>query len=218
MWVRRKTDVTLMHVGVVGSNGDWASPDPGFANASIRSGIEHQTANYGVAVASGPATARWRRGLRDRDRHHPLPSGDLPEHVYASQLRELDRPERVPRDMQHAPRARHQAVSATPELVGSSSRLEPLERRLPNRANANQAAVGCGSQISPTPANTIFSARSITKLKPSLHVAEPTCKGSSHAARRLGIRLGQQSDCQYGMNEAFAAPAWPMNLKSPGRT
>ncbi len=67
-------------VGPSGSNGDWASPSPGFASANIQSGVG--AANYGVGGGSGPATERniaacelLIPGLR-------CPSTTLPEHVY----------------------------------------------------------------------------------------------------------------------------------------
>jgi prepilin-type N-terminal cleavage/methylation domain-containing protein/prepilin-type processing-associated H-X9-DG protein len=67
-------------VGPAGSNGDWASPSPGFANASLTSGVG--AANYGSGGAHGPATERniaacelLIPGLR-------CPSTTLPEHVY----------------------------------------------------------------------------------------------------------------------------------------
>ena len=68
-------------VGVSGSNGDWAAPDPGFANADINSGITSNTANYGVGGSSGPATERCVAACETEIAILRCPSAALPDHV-----------------------------------------------------------------------------------------------------------------------------------------
>ena len=82
--------------GPSGSNGDWASPDPGFANASITSGITSNTANYGVGGATGPATERCVAACETVINILRCPSAALPEHIYGPSYENWIVQKRVP--------------------------------------------------------------------------------------------------------------------------
>src|SRR5262249_42458150 len=82
-------------IGPPGSNGDWASPYPGFANASITAGKDDM-ANYGVGGRAGPATERCVAACETVVSILRCPSSTLPEHVYGPSYEDWIVQKRVP--------------------------------------------------------------------------------------------------------------------------
>ena len=82
-------------LGQPGSNGDWASPYPGFANARIDAGKNDMT-NWGVGGASGPATERCVAACETVVSILRCPSSALPEHVYGPSYEDWIVQKRVP--------------------------------------------------------------------------------------------------------------------------
>jgi type II secretory pathway pseudopilin PulG len=76
-------------VGPAGSNGNWAAPDPGFANASI-------SITGDVGGAWGPATERNVAACETLVKGMRCPSGALPNHVYSPSYENWIVQKRVP--------------------------------------------------------------------------------------------------------------------------
>ncbi len=202
-------------VGMPGSNGDWASPDPGFANASITSGITSNQANYGVGGASGPATERCVAACETVINILRCPSAALPEHVYGPSYENWIVQKRVPASYAACASGTAVQLYQDTDLVGN-----PIGSNLSNGAfqlerNANQGGNRMKiPQITDGLSNTIFIGEEYFQLKASYNVAELDLQG---VARRKAVwEFGSDSiDCQYGMNEAFGSTGVPINLKPP---
>ena len=228
MWIlpeKRPLDDDARGRRVSGSNGDWASPDPGFANADITAGSPRTPR---TTASAGPAARRraLRRGLRDRGQRPPMPSAALPEHVYGPSYENWIVQKRVPASYAACNSGTAIQLYQDVDVMLDSAHHADLERsnlsqrRLPARADLNgatRAAIGCTiPEITDGLSNTIFIGEEYYQLKPSYTVAELDLQG---VARRKAVwEFGSDSiDCQYGMNEAFGSTGVPMNLKSPGR-
>ncbi len=202
------------------SNGDWAAPDPGFANARL-------TVTGDSGGASGPATERCVAACETEVNILRCPSAALPDHVYGPSYENWIVQKRVPSS--YAVCASGTAIQvyqdvdvlnpnaanpgATPNPANSVNGSFQLERTV------NKVSVG-GSRlhiqdITDGLSNTIFIGEEYYQLKPSYTVAELDLQGVSR--RKAVWEFGSDSiDCQYGMNEAFGSTGVPMNLKSPG--
>jgi prepilin-type N-terminal cleavage/methylation domain-containing protein/prepilin-type processing-associated H-X9-DG protein len=202
-------------VGPAGSNGDWASPSPGFSNASLTAGVG--AANYGSGGGFGPATQRniaacelLVPGLR-------CPSSSLPEHVYGPSYEFWTVQKRVP--INYA-------------ACGSGVKVQFY---VADDANNNDGAFMhehstehgfIGSRLSVAAftdglSNTIFIGEENYKINPVL--GDGVVPGSSGVmderdlqgiARRKAVwQFGSDSiDCQFGLNEALASTGVPMNM------
>jgi prepilin-type N-terminal cleavage/methylation domain-containing protein/prepilin-type processing-associated H-X9-DG protein len=201
-----------------GSNGDWASPDPGFANANITSGITSNQANYGVGGASGPATERCVAACEVVINILRCPSAALPEHVYGPSYENWIVQKRVP--------SNYAANVGTANSTGPIVQLyQDVDVKQANGAfqlerSSGGVDLGFGNrlkvqQFTDGLSNTVMIGEEYYQLKPSYAVAELDLQG---VARRKAVwEFGSDSiDCYYGMNEAFGSTGVPMNLKSPG--
>jgi prepilin-type N-terminal cleavage/methylation domain-containing protein/prepilin-type processing-associated H-X9-DG protein len=202
--------------GVSGSNGDWASPDPGFANANINSGITSNQANYSVGGASGPATERCVAACETEIQILRCPSAALPDHVYSPSYENWIVQKRVPASYAVCASGTAVQLYQDTDLCGN-----PIGSALNNGSfqlerNANQGGRRLHIQeITDGLSNTIFIGEEYYQLAPSYTAAQLDLQG---VARRKAVwEFGSDSiDCQYGMNEAFGSTGVPMNLKSPG--
>ena len=214
--------------GVAGSNGDWASPNPGFANASITSGVGAD--NYGVGGASGPATERCVAACETEVSVLRCPSGNLPDHVYGPSYEDWIVQKRVPAS--YAANVSGTAIQVyqdcdvidanasypcpTPNPAGPANGAFQLERTI--SFNGGRLKVG-GNRLkipafSDGLSNTVFLGEEYYQLKTGYTVAELDLQGVSR--RKAVWQFGSDSiDCQYGMNEAFGSTGVPMNLRSP---
>ena len=90
MWIKPEGGhVDDGEVGPAGSNGDWASPNPGFSNARI-------DVPGDAGGASGPATERCVAACEIVVPMFRCPSGALPEHVYGPSYEDWIVQKRVP--------------------------------------------------------------------------------------------------------------------------
>jgi prepilin-type N-terminal cleavage/methylation domain-containing protein/prepilin-type processing-associated H-X9-DG protein len=202
----------------VPSNGDWASPNPGFANADITSGISSNQANYAVGGSNGPATERCVAACETVINILRCPSAALPEHVYSPSYENWIVQKRVP--------SNYAANAGTMNSAGPILQLyQDVDMKQANGSfqlerSSNNVDLGFGNrlkvqQFTDGLSNTIFLGEEYYQLKPSYTVAELDLQG---VGRRKAVwEFGSDSiDCQYGMNEAFGTTNVPMNLKSPG--
>jgi prepilin-type N-terminal cleavage/methylation domain-containing protein/prepilin-type processing-associated H-X9-DG protein len=202
-------------IGVSGSNGDWASPDPGFANASITSGITSNQANFAVGGDSGPATERCVAACETVINILRCPSAALPEHCSSPSYEDWIVQKRVPSSYAVCGSGTLTQMYTDTDLVGN-----PLGSNVANGAfqlerNANQGGNRLKiPQITDGLSNTIFIGEEYYTLKPSYTGAELDLQG---VARRKAVwEFGSDSiDCQMGMNEAFGSTGVPINLKPP---
>jgi prepilin-type N-terminal cleavage/methylation domain-containing protein/prepilin-type processing-associated H-X9-DG protein len=202
-------------VGPSGSNGDWASPSPGFSNASLTAGVG--AANYGSGGGFGPATQRniaacelLIPGLR-------CPSSPLPEHVYGPSYEFWTVQKRVP--INYA-------------ACGSGIKVQFY---VADDANNNDGAfmhehsseagfIGSRLKVGAFTdglSNTILIGEENYKINAVL--GDGVMPGSSGVlderdlqgiARRKAVwQFGSDSiDCQFGLNEALASTGVPMNM------
>ena len=202
--------------GPSGSNGDWASPYPGFANARI-------DVEGSAGGAAGPATERCIAACETAVSILRCPSSALPEHVYTPSYEDWITQKRVPINY---------AASAGANSAGATNTVAPIVQLYVdtdmNKADGafqlersiNHADAGYGTRLKAQSftdglSNTIFIGEEHYKLKTSYDVSELDLQG---VARRKAVwQFGSDSiDCQYGMNEAFGSTAVKINLKSPG--
>jgi prepilin-type N-terminal cleavage/methylation domain-containing protein/prepilin-type processing-associated H-X9-DG protein len=190
--------------GPTGSNGDWASPNPGFTNADI-------TIQGTTGGSNGPETQRNVAACETLVSVLRCPSGALPEHVYGPSYENWIVQRRVP--INYAANASGTAVQLyrDTDMLNANGAFQ-LERTISgapvgNRLHAQDFTDGL--------TNTIFVGEEYFQLKPSYTVAELDLQG---VGRRKAVwQFGSDSiDCQYGMNEAFGSTGVPMNLRSPG--
>ncbi len=192
-------------VGPSGSNGDWASPDPGFANASITAGVG--TANYGVGGATGPATERCVAACEILIPGLRCPSSSLPEHVYGPSYENWIVQKRVPINYAACGSGlRKQFYTVTDVLQ--------LDGPFQHEYTSGGAQIGGNRQtvagITDGLSNTIFIGEENYDLLPSYTVAQLDLQG---VARRKAVwQFGSDSiDCQMDFNEAMGSTAVPMN-------
>ncbi len=217
MWILPENGhVDDVAVGVAGSNGDWASPDPGFANADITSGISSNQTNYAVGGATGPATERCVAACETVMAVLRCPSSALPEHCNSPSYENWIVQKRVPANYAVCASGTLTQLYQDTDLVGNplGSKLSDGAFQLERNANAGGKRMTI-QQITDGLSNTIFVGEEHYTLKPSYAVTELDLQG---VARRKAVwEFGSDSiDCQYGMNEAFGSTGVPINLKSPG--
>jgi prepilin-type N-terminal cleavage/methylation domain-containing protein/prepilin-type processing-associated H-X9-DG protein len=192
-------------VGVPGSNGDWASPNPGFANARI-------DVPGDVGGATGPATERCVAACEIVIKMLRCPSAGLPEHVNTPSYEDWVVQKRVPASY---------AVCASGTAVQLNTDLDCFQNNGPFQLGRDTSAKGSYGRRLRIPAvtdglsNTIFVGEEYYQIKDSYAVAELDLSG---VARRKAVwEFGSDSiDCQMSMNEAFGSTGVKMNLPSPG--
>jgi prepilin-type N-terminal cleavage/methylation domain-containing protein/prepilin-type processing-associated H-X9-DG protein len=211
--------------GANGSNGDWASPYPGFANARIDAGTG--TTDYGVGGAAGPATERCVAACETEVGILRCPSSALPDHVYGPSYENWIVQKRVP--INYAVNAGSTAMNS-PD--GTTTTINPIlqlyvdtdvkqcDGAFQLERSINHIDAGWGNRLKVQAftdglSNTIFVGEEHYTLKNNYDVTELDLQG---VARRKALwEFGSDSiDCQYGMNEAFGSTAVKINLKSPG--
>ncbi len=189
-------------VGPAGSNGNWAAPDPGFANASI-------SILGDVGGAWGPATERNVAACETLVKGMRCPSGALPNNVYSPSYENWIVQKRVPASYAVCGSGKAQRLLASnPDAIQLDGSFQLLRV---------SGGVVYGTRLA-LPAildglsNTIFVGEEAYKLKSSYTVAELDLPG---VARRKALWLfGSDSiDCQFGLNEAFGSTGVPMNSK-----
>jgi prepilin-type N-terminal cleavage/methylation domain-containing protein/prepilin-type processing-associated H-X9-DG protein len=190
-------------IGPSGSNGDWASPNPGFANASLTAGVG--AANYGVGGATGPATERCVAACETYVQVFRCPSAIIPFHVYGPSYENWIVQKRVPTSYAVCGSgvSKQLYTASNAANLDGAFQLQHGSLTVGNRMRINQIADGLS--------NTIFLGEENYTLKPSYTVAELDLQG---VARRKAVwQFGSDSiDCQFGMNEAFGSTGVPMNL------
>jgi prepilin-type N-terminal cleavage/methylation domain-containing protein/prepilin-type processing-associated H-X9-DG protein len=212
--------------GQAGSNGDWASPNPGFANARIDAGV-NDPANYAVGGSNGPASERCVAACETVVGMLRCPSSALPEHVYGPSYEDWIVQKRVP--INYAVCAGSNAMN-NPD--GTTTTISPIlqlyvdtdvkqcDGAFQLERSINNADAGYGRRlriqgITDGTSNTIFVGEEHYTPKLSYDVSELDLQGV--ARRKAAWEFGSDSiDCQFGMNEAFGSTAVKMNLKSPG--
>ncbi len=210
------------------SNGDWASPDPGFANADI-------TVQGYAGGATGPATERCVAACEVVINILRCPSAGLPEHVYTPSYENWIVQKRVPTSYAACNSGTSIQVYQDIDVCDNSNPVFASEGSSPPYPSPNGTTPANGAfqlersinhisvggnrlriqQFTDGLSNTVFIGEEYYQLKPSYTVAELDLQG---VARRKAVwAMGSDSiDCQYGMNEAFGSTGVPMNLKSPG--
>jgi len=189
---------------MIRSNGDWASPFPGFANARI-------DVPGDIGDAAGPATERCIAACETVVNVLRCPSAALPDHVYGPSYEDWIVQKRVPSS--YAANASGTAVQLyqDTDLLKADGAFQ-LERTIRGAAVGNRMHV---HEFTDGLSNTIFLGEEYFQLKPSYTVQELDLQGVSR--RKAVWEFGSDSiDCQYGMNEAFGSTGVPINLKSPG--
>jgi prepilin-type N-terminal cleavage/methylation domain-containing protein/prepilin-type processing-associated H-X9-DG protein len=203
-----------------GSNGDWASPDPGFANASI-------TAQGTAGGSNGPETERNVAACETVINILRCPSAALPEHVSSPSYENWIVQRRVPINYAVCNSGTSIQVYQDADVINATPAITTPTPNGPTPANGafqlersvNKASVGGNrmhiQEITDGLSNTIFIGEEYYQLQPSYTVAQLDLQG---VGRRKAVwEFGSDSiDCQYGMNEAFGSTGVPMNLKSPG--
>ena len=208
------------------SNGDWASPAPGFANARI-------DVQGPAGGNSGPATERNVAACETVVNILRCPSAALPEHVYSPSYENWIVQKRVPSSYAVCNSGTSIQVYQDVDVCNANTLLGPPGPNGPNPANGafqlersvaptqTSPSVPVGGnrmhiqEITDGLSNTIFIGEEYYQLKASYTVAELDLQGVSR--RKAVWEFGSDSiDCQYGMNEAFGSTGVPMNLKSPG--
>ncbi len=196
--------------GPSGSNGNWASPFPGFSNARIDIVGD-------AGGASGPATERCVAACEVLVAIMRCPSSALPEHVNAPSYEDWIVQKRVP--------ASYAVNAGTTNSAGPITQLyRDTDMKQANGPfqllrSSGGTDLGFGTRlriqaITDGLSNTVFIGEEHYQLKSSYAVAELDLQG---VARRKAVwQFGSDSiDCQFGMNEAFATTNVKMNLKPP---
>ena len=190
--------------GPSGSNGDWASVDPGFANASL-------FAVGSGGGSSGPATERNIAACETFVSMFRCPSSPLPLHVYGPSYENWIVQKRVPINyavcgsgvktqmyicqqsecdvFQLDGAFQHELSSGGKLLFGDRMRVTDITDGL---------------------SNTIFVGEENYTLKPTYTVQELDLQGT--ARRKAVWQFGSDSiDCQFDYNEAFGSTGVQMN-------
>jgi prepilin-type N-terminal cleavage/methylation domain-containing protein/prepilin-type processing-associated H-X9-DG protein len=191
--------------GQPGWNGDWACPNPGFANASITSGLG--TANAGVGGGSGPATERNIAACELLISLFRCPSSNLPEHVYGPSYENWIVQKRVP--ISYA--VCGSGVKAQLRVVADINNLDGPFQMIHNIGGGNFTGRRMRiADITDGLSSTIFVGEEGYDLQPSYTVAQLDLPG---VARRKAVwQFGSDSiDCQMSYNEAFGSTGVKMN-------
>lgn len=195
--------------GPAGSNGNWASPDPGFANARI-------DVPGDIGGAAGPATERCVAACEVMLNVLRCPSSALPEHVYGPSYENWIVQKRVPSN--YAVNGSGTAVQFYKDTdmlntIGSNGAFR-LARTISGQALGGRLRM---RNFTDGLSNTIFIGEEHYTLKSTYSVAELDLQG---VARRKAVwQFGSDSiDCSYGMNEGFGSTGVKINLRSPGAT
>jgi prepilin-type N-terminal cleavage/methylation domain-containing protein/prepilin-type processing-associated H-X9-DG protein len=190
--------------GPTGSNGNWASPYPGFANARI-------DVTGDVGGAAGPATERNVAACETMVNVLRCPSAGLPDRVAGPTYENWMVNKRVPSSYVANSSGNVKQLYRDTDLLNADGAFNLLQTK---------SGVPYGrrmriQEISDGLSNTIFLGEQYFQLKGSYSVQELDLQG---VARRKAVwQFGSDSiDCQYGMNEAFGTTGVRMNLKSPG--
>lgn len=186
--------------GPPGSNGDWASPAPGFANANIGA---VGTAGGGT----GPATERNIACCELKVPMFRCPSTALPEHVYGPSYENWIVQKRVPITYAVCGSGVKTQLYRDTDCVNLDGAFQ-LERTIGGHlADGDRLGVGA---FTDGLSNTIFVGEENYTLKTLYTVSELDLQG---VARRKAVwQFGSDSiDCQFGMNEAFGSTGVPMN-------
>jgi prepilin-type N-terminal cleavage/methylation domain-containing protein/prepilin-type processing-associated H-X9-DG protein len=203
-------------MGQPGSNGDWASPYPGFANADI-------TVQGSSGGGSGPATERNIAACETEVAILRCPSGNLPDHVYTPSYEPWIVQKRVPSNYAVCASGTSTQLytvldMATVSSNGLSAYLNPNNNgAFQYEVTWNGAAVGNRLRI---PAftdglsNTIFIGEENYTLLGSYSESQLDLEGIYR--HKAVWEFGSDSlDCWYGINEAFGSTGVPMNLQPP---
>ncbi|WP_165228581.1 DUF1559 family PulG-like putative transporter [Aquisphaera insulae] len=216
MWLLpEKNHVDDVAVGMPGSNGDWAAPYPGFANASITAGVTSNQENYGVGGGWGPATERCVAACETVVSVLRCPSSALPEHVNTPSYEDWIVQKRVPINYAANASGTLTQLYQDIDLVGDPNGSKLSDGAFQLERNANQGGRRLSIQsFTDGLSNTVFIGEEHFTLKTSYDVSEMDLQG---VARRKAVwQFGSDSiDCQYGMNEAFGSTGVPINLKPP---
>jgi prepilin-type N-terminal cleavage/methylation domain-containing protein/prepilin-type processing-associated H-X9-DG protein len=188
------TDDTI--VGPAGSNGDWACPYPGFANARI-------DVPGTAGGASGPATERNIAACEVVVPMFRCPSSGLPDHVYGPSYEDWIVQKRVPTSYAvcgSGVRTRMNVPADINNLDGA------FQMELKGAIGARQRI----TDITDGASTTIFVGEENYDLKTSYAVTELDLPG---VARRKAVwQFGSDSiDCQMSYNEAFGSTGVRMN-------
>jgi prepilin-type N-terminal cleavage/methylation domain-containing protein/prepilin-type processing-associated H-X9-DG protein len=188
-------------IGQPGSNGDWASPDPGFANASLTAGVG--TASYGVGGATGPATERCVAACETYVPMFRCPSSNLPLHVYGPSYENWIVQKRVPTNYAVCGSGTRTAMNVPTDVDNLDGAFQVEHTGITGR-RMRILDITDGSS------NTIFVGEENYDLKASYTVAELDLPG---VARRKAVwQFGSDSiDCQMSYNEALGSTGVPMN-------
>ncbi len=194
------TDDTI--VGPAGSNGDWASPNPGFANASL-------TVVGTAGGATGPATQRNVAACETLVPMFRCPSASLPTNVYGPSYENWIVQKRVPISYAVCGSGLKTQIRTTTDATNLDGAFQ-FEK---HSATSTAAPIGNRMQVTDITdgtSNTIFVGEEIYQLQASYTVAELDLPG---VARRKALwEFGSDSiDCDMGMNEAFGSTGVPMN-------
>jgi prepilin-type N-terminal cleavage/methylation domain-containing protein/prepilin-type processing-associated H-X9-DG protein len=192
-------------IGPPGSNGDWASPDPGFANPRI-------DVPGDAGGATGPATERNIAACELLVKMFRCPSAALPEHVYGPSYENWIVQKRVPTSYAACGSGvRTQMYQDTDcrDLDGAFQHERTIGGMLVGGRRLKIADFTDGLS------NTIMIGEEYYLLKTSYTVQELDLRG---VARRKAVwQFGSDSiDCQYGLNEAFGSTGVRMNYPIRG--
>ena len=196
-----------------GSNGDWASPDPGFANADI-------TVQGSSGGSNGPATERCVAACETEVAILRCPSAALPDHVYSPSYENWIVQKRVPTSYAACASGTSVQLYTVFDLLNMTGGINTNSNgAFQYEVSSNNVNVGGNrlriQQITDGLSNTIFIGEEYYQLAPSYTAAQLDLEG---VGRRKALwEFGSDSiDCYFGLNEAFGSTGVPMNLKSPG--
>ncbi len=196
MWVTpengHQDDGTL---GFSGSNGNWAAPTPGFANAKI-------DAVGDVGGAWGPATERnvatceiLVKGLR-------CPSHPLPPSVFGPSYEDWIVQKRVPISYAACASGRAQRMNVAADVSALDGAFQLIYKTIGGRRRVADFTDGMS--------NTVFLGEEAYKINNAYTVAELDLPGVSR--RKAVWAMGSDSiDCQMSYNEAMGSTGVKMN-------
>ena len=183
-------------VGQPGSNGDWASPNPGFANARI----DVPGSDGG---ATGPATERCVAACETLIKMFRCPSHPIPEHVYGPSYEDWIVQKRVPTSYAACGSGTRTQMNVPADVNNLDGAFQMEYSKITGR-RLKIADIADGLS------NTIFVGEEGYDLNASYTVQELDLPG---VARRKALwEFGSDSiDCQMSYNEAFGSTGVAMN-------